>query len=473
MHSLKKARILIFVLSVFLTYSPLARSQGNTLYYMENVPFRNALNPAFVPTQTWYLDLPILSNINIWAGNNSVSAADLFFKQNGKLITPFHPDANRDAFLKVLQPTTDINLNYDQQLLGFGFRARNNYFTFGVNQRIESSVGIPKDLLKLLLKGTPDSTGVNNFNFQSLRANVTAYLETSVGFTRSVNSKLTIGGKVKFLLGEAHADSKFSNLNLRVDKQAAILTGNGYGRITAPYNISQNEDGTPKELLTKEALQMPIGWGLATDLGVVYKLRDNFTLSASLSDLGFIRWKKTSWKADMTYKATFTGMDFEINGDNNDYGKQMSDSLKNAFTYSGNGAGYTTYLTAKARLGAEYGLVKNKISLGLIWENTLGGNYKYSELTGSVNFRPFYFFNTSFSYGAINGRLGTFGVGVNLIGGPFNLYFASDYVPAYFTKDGIPYNSKYIDAHIGLVLTFGHGKKSKKEEIYDEILDVR
>jgi hypothetical protein len=463
---MKYSRLTLILLSLVLSIAPKAFSQVNTLYFMENVPFRNSLNPAFIPTQSYYLDLPLLSNISIWSGNSAVSAADIFFKQDGMLITPFHPNADRDAFLKMLQPTSYVNFNYQQEILGFGFRVRKNFYTFAIKQRIESSVALPKDLMRLLLKGASDTINTNNFNLKSLQTDVTAYLETSLGFARPVNNRLTLGGKLKLLMGEAHADAKFSKLDLDINKQSAVLSGSGYARITSPYDVTQNSDGTVKDFETNNSLQEPMGWGAGADLGATYKLCKNLTLSASLTDLGFIHWKKSSWQANMTYKASFTGMDFKINSDDNDYATQIGDTLKNAFTYSKNGAGYTTWLTAKLRAGGEYNLVKNKITLGALWENTLGGTYRYSELTGSVNFRPFYCFNTSFSYGFINGKGGTFGFGLNLIGGPFNFFVATDYAPAIFTRDGIPYKTKYADAQLGLVIAIGHNKKNKPKKMY-------
>jgi hypothetical protein len=457
---------LAFIALILLSIAPRAIAQVNTLYFMENIPFRNSLNPAFIPTQSYYLDIPFLSNISIWSGNSAVSASDIFFKQDGKLITPFHPNADRDAFLNILQPTSYINFNYQQEVLGFGFRVRKSYYTFGIRQRIESSVALPKDLMRLLLKGASDTINTNNFNFKSLHADVTAYMEAALGFARPVNNRLTLGGKLKLLVGEAHADAKFNRLDLDINKQSAVLSGDGYARITSPYDITQNSDGTPKDFETNKSLQEPMGWGAGADIGATYKLLKNLTLSASLTDLGFIHWKKSSWQANMTSSASFTGMDFKINGNDNDYGTQLGDTLKNAFTYSRNGAGYTTWLTAKLRAGAEYNLVKNKITVGALWENTVGGTYRYSELTGSINFRPFYWFNTSFSYGFVNGKFGTYGLGLNLIGGPFNLFVATDYAPATLTRDGIPYKTKYVDAQLGLVITIKRGKSAKLKKMH-------
>jgi hypothetical protein len=462
------------LLAVLLPYS--AFSQVNTLYFMENVPMRNALNPAFIPTQMCYVSLPGLSDFSYIAGNNSFATNDLFFRQNGKVITPFHPDANRDAFLNVLKPTTDLISNTRTQLFGFGFSIRDNYYSFGINERIEGGMGIPRDLMRLLLKGAPDSTNVNSFNLRTLHSDITAYLETTLGYARPVNKKLTLGGKIKFLLGQGHADASFSKLDMNISKQTAELTGSGAARITTPFDIPQNSDGTPDfgniDTDLKTVLK-PSGWGLGADLGAVYKLKKNITLSASLTDIGFINWKKSSWRGDLKSKTTFSGMDFTINGNgnDNDFGKQIGDSLKNAFVYTANGAAYTTWLTAKMRVGGEYSILKNKIDFGLLWENTIGGSYKYNELTASANFRPAYWFNASLSYGLVNGNYGSFGLGLNLIAGPVNFFVVTDYMPAYYTSDGIPYKSKYADAQMGLILTFGHNKKftvKKKKNAEDQ-----
>ena len=49
------------------------------------------------------------------------------------------------------------------------------------------------------------------------------------------------------------------------------------------------------------------GFGMALDLGGVYKLNDNLTLSASVLDLGFINWSNNM-------KAVNRAESFEFNG---------------------------------------------------------------------------------------------------------------------------------------------------------------
>ena len=212
---------------------------------MENVPSRNDLNPAFIPTQSFYVNLPIISGISFTAGDNSFTLNDLLLPYNGKTITAFHPDANPDAFLNSLQSTTNMTFQNRINIFGFGFKIKQNYFTFGMSERTSSNVNVPKDLLSLLLKGTPDTINTNHFNLKTLGINESAYLETAFGYARQVTDQLSVGAKVKLLFGQAHADASFSQFDLNVNRQIVQLVGDGTAHITTPFDIPQNSDGSP------------------------------------------------------------------------------------------------------------------------------------------------------------------------------------------------------------------------------------
>lgn len=441
-----------------------ASAQVNTLYYMENVPARNVLNPAFIPTQKFYIDLPVISGIAFSVGNNSVAGKDLFLKQGTKLITPFHPDADHDPFFNVLKPSTNLNTELRQNLLGFGFSLHSGFVSFGLTERVQSEFNLPKSLAALLFNGAPDTVGVNHYDLKKLGMNMTAYLEMAFGYTMRLDSQWNVGAKLKVLFGQAHAKASFSSLSLDISKQQVDLYGSGDAKLTLPVDVPQRSDGLADFGNIDgdvSSILKPVGLGAAVDLGAEYKFNKQLTFSAAVNDLGFIRWKKTSWGATLKKKTTFDGLDFSINGNNDDWGKQIGDSLRNAFDYTSNGAGYTSLLSATARFGVDYAILKRKIDFGLLWTNTFLGDYHYNELLASVNFRPCYWVNASFSYGCINGNMGTLGFGLNLIGGPLNFFVATDYFPTYYTADGIPYKSKYVNGHVGLSLTFGR-KKAKK-----------
>lgn len=462
-----KVSFLISILLVILAINEnTASAQVNTLYYMENVPARGMLNPAFIPTQTFYIDLPVISGISFLTGNNSFALNDLLLPYNGKTITAFHPDANPSAFLNALHSTTNMTFQNRINLFGFGVKVKQNYFTFGMSERLSSNVNVPKDLLSLLLKGTPDTINTNHFNLNTLGMDESAYLETAFGFARQVSDQFSIGAKVKLLFGQAHADASFSQFNLNVNRQIVQLIGNGTAHITTPFDIPQNSDGTPDFANTNtKGWGKTVGLGMGFDLGMNYAVLDNLHVSAALTDIGFIHWRKSNWGATMTNSVSFSGMNVSLNGNNTTFAKQLSDSINSVLTYKSNGNGYTTSLDGRFRLGAEYSVLDNKMSLGMLWQNSFGGTFLYDELTLSANYRPAYWFNASLSYSVLNGNLGTIGLGLNAIAGPLNFFVSSDYIPLYFTKDGYPYKSKYLNCQIGIALTFGHKKKVELEKL--------
>ncbi len=433
---------------------------------MENVPTRNDLNPAFIPTQNFYVNLPIISGISLISGNNSFTLNDLLLPYNGKTITVFHPDANPDAFLNTLHSTTNMTFQSRINILGFGFKIKQNYFTFGVSERMSSNVNVPKDLLSLLLKGTPDTINTNHFNLRTLGINESEYLETAFGYARQVTDQLSVGAKVKLLFGQAHADASFSQFDLNVNRQIVQLVGEGTAHITTPFDIPQNSDGSSNFAnADKKGWGKIVGFGMGFDLGMNYAVLDNFHISAALTNLGFIHWYKSSWGAQMTNSTSFSGMNVTLNSSNTSFSKQLGDSIKSAFTYGSNGNGYTTSLNGRLRLGAEYSVLNDKMTFGMLWQNAFGGTYLYDELTLSANYRPAYWFNASLSYSVLNGSLGTIGLGLNVIAGPLNFFLSSDYIPLYYTKDGYPFKSKYMNCQVGIALTFGHKKKTELEKL--------
>ena len=181
--------------------------QVNTLYYMQNVQERSDYNPAFQPIHGFYLDLPVLPNFRAGFGNNSLKLNDVLYNQriNGidSTITFMHPLADKNKFYDKLKKNTKISTGLTFNILNFGFRFKEkNYLTFGINEKIDVRGNLPKDVFKLLLYGT-DTIASRSFDFSKLGINATVYTEFSVGYSRELNDKWTIGAKAKDLMGQA------------------------------------------------------------------------------------------------------------------------------------------------------------------------------------------------------------------------------------------------------------------------------
>ena len=109
----------------------------NTLFFLENAPMRHIVNPAFQPVSNGYVNFTPLGYMSIWAGNNSLTMRDVIYNYNGKTITALHPEGgDRDALYDAFRKATLINTQMTLNILGFGFRHKENgYVNFTLEKK--------------------------------------------------------------------------------------------------------------------------------------------------------------------------------------------------------------------------------------------------------------------------------------------------------------------------------------------------
>ena len=117
-------------------------------------------------------------------------------------------------------------------------------------------------------------------------------------------------------------------------------------------------------------LFFPQGIGGAIDLGATYRPVENFTLSFAVTDLGLISWQNSSNIVNINTrgKFSFKGVEYHYR-DNIDSLKsaydRLVDNMKDSVKWSvkqGINGSINQWLTANANIGAEYGILDNKIS---------------------------------------------------------------------------------------------------------------
>lgn len=217
------------------------------------------------------------------------------------------------------------------------------------------------------------------------------------------------------------------------------------------------------------------GYGFGIDLGASYKILDNLTVSASVLDLGFISWSKSSTKIASANPdpidikgSTYANMvdpnnpntvmnavnqlqndaqgymDRVTNGDVLDYDMlqlEVSDAKESR----------KSRLASTLVLGAEYGFFNNKLAVGVLSTTRFVQPDALTELTFSANYRPKSWFNVALSYSAIQSASKSFGLGLKL--GP--LFVGTDYM--FLGK-----NSNSVNGFVGVSIPLG-GRKASKE----------
>ncbi len=524
---MKANRIIVSALAALLTISVSAQ-QVNTLYFLENAPMRHTINPAFQPVSNGFINFSPLGWMSFGLGNNSLTMSDIFFVDptTGKTITPLHPNADPNAFLRTLRSMTYFNEDTNFGFLNMGFRIKDaGYLTIGLNQRIEAGVTMPRTFYDFLLGGGMKdlSGGINTLDFVGFGAGASTYTELGAGYSHKINDQWTVGGKFKFLLGEAYMG--FNNKDLLIDANASEwhIYGNTTMEVAAPINASylnNTLDGVSlndmidviqagqfvvdsllggnigggdlmpviKHLLT------PAGYGAAIDLGFTYKPIDQLQISAALTDLGFIYWHNSHNYA-VSVDTTFTGAGDIDYGDpayrdasGNFSTEILMDTvvnnlrgLLNGFRFQSQGAaGKARMTSARLNIGIDANFWDNRVGVGIVSATRLYNSRLYEEITIGAAFRPVNWFNIALSYSLMNnGKYSNIGAGISVM--PYdgiNLTLAMDYIPTSYAamnvngtqKYILPYKTKMVNLALGFSVCWGSNHRDKdKDGVWDKL----
>jgi hypothetical protein len=481
----KTKYILILILAVIIAD---ASAQNSQVLYFMNLPQNHLLNPALRPSNKVYIGLPGMSGINLNINNNFVNFKDVFIKGQPKdsIISFLHPDYNPDKFLAKIKDKNSLEQETTIQLLGVGFSVGNDGYIFlDINERIQSNIVLPGDLFRLTLKGNEAFAG-KKIDLSSLRGDIRYYHEFGVGFSRNFTDKLRIGIKGKLLFGIAAASIDNKSLGITVnDDYSHTLDANLIVNMSGPVNVIMNSKHNIDNVVfddnkfntsagAADFFSGKKNTGLGLDLGATYDLTDRIVLSASVTDLGFIRWKNdvTNLKVDNQFKFSGLNMLDVVNGTKtiDEVGKEMLDSLKNAFNVSNTKAPFTTYLPFGISLGGSYNVTK-RFSVGLLSYSRIIGKQLREALTLSANLNLGNAFSTSISYTAENHRYDNLGAGVAFRAGIIQFYLLSDRIPIMWNriKDDksnliVPAYWNTINLRLGMNLVFGNRIREKNDK---------
>lgn len=481
---------IIVIACLAVGYFSLSKAQTvTTHYFLENVPTRHFFNPAFQPVNDVYVSLPVLGFTEFGVTNNSLMLSDVVYKDpnnHSKSILFLNPyGGNKNKFYKQLRPTTTFRTDLYTNILGFGFRTNEAYWTFSLGLKVDGQARLPKDLFSLGLYGTP--RGGKTFDLVKMGGDYSVYGEAALGYSRELNDQWTVGGKLKFLYGLANVSTNNDRLDLRTGMDKWNIYGSGSVNISSPiYKVLDDKNEIDLQYYDDFSnIAKPAGLGGGIDLGATYKPIEPLTISASITDLGFIRWNRNAINLEYDIDYDFEGF---FNTDTDLDAVDMSDMLDSIFSAIEDGANfqekksrYSTMTSPKLNIGAEYAFWDHRLSVGLLSRTMFYKKSLQEEITAAFNIRPIHWFNLTASYSLLNGRYSTFGAGIGLKTLCFNWHISADYVPvdyAKYTPDNssvsipIPYKSKGLNLAFGLNIVVGKPKRDKDKDGVIDKLDL-
>jgi len=492
--------------------------QVTTLYFLENAPMRHTINPAFQPVSKGYVNFTPLGWMSFSFGNNSLTMSDMFFVDpaTGKTITPLHPNADKAKFLRQVRSMTGVNGEMTFAFLNFGFQHKDNgYITIGINERIEFGASMPKSMFNLI--EALDLTEGKSLSLSGLGVGATAYTEFAGGYSYKLNDQWTVGGKIKFLLGQAYGGMNTKDFSFATSPEEWKIKGEFGVNVSGPFDsqylsnymegktvedvIKGLEDGTfdTNKLINSQdgsfvsKVLTPSGFGAGIDVGFTYKPLEMLQLSVALNDLGFICWTNTS-NFNAKIDTTFRGVG-EINIDdpkfqneegNFDAGMVVDSAfqslvglLKGGTTLSGNGKKTTARMTTtRLNVGLDANFWDNRVGVGIVSATRLYNARLYEEITLGAAFRPFNWLSLAVSYSLLeNGKYSNIGAGLSLM--PYdgiNMTLAMDYIPTSYaaipgtTSYFLPDKAKKVNLALGFSICWGSNHRDQdKDGVWDKL----
>ena len=470
--------VLVFVI---LNLQPATGQENNSLYFMDGIPQSNQLNPATQPKCNFFLGIPGISSLELNAGESMVGVSDVltYYPPLGKWVNPAFNAETQQAFLDKLGPSNYVFSDVRNDLLSLGFRIRGTYLSFFTSEKVDVKGFIPKDMFKLMFYGNSNANWESqSFDFSPLSLNATWYREYGFGVSQEISNRFYFGIKAKFLFGKANIHTESSNTGF-FDTDSAVWKTRAQVNVYSSIpnlNVYTSSDNNVDSLTFTELkdasdianlLLIKKNRGFALDMGMVFKPVKMVSISASILDLGYIRWANNIHNLSANGSYDFKGVNFDFaNSDSSDVGGALLDTLKSKYTTGNANDPYTTFLTAKLYAGVHVQLLKG-IGVGFLTRSQIVDKKWESQYTFSLNLNAGNTLNTTFSYTIANHEydiLG-FGLAMKLWPLPLQWHIMCETIPMYYSGsyDGVPIPSylKRVNFRTGLNITIGY-KRNKK-----------
>ena len=460
----KSLRYMAAALTMAAAILPTSAQELRTSYFMETSNYRHQMNPALLDSP--YVGL-LFSNINIGMTGN-IGAKQFIFDTNGlpgytgnyRYTTFMDPNVDAKTFLNKLHDKNRFDLYLNYNLFSVGFKAWGGVNLLELNLRSNTNLTLPKGLFEF----AKTAGEKEHYEFGGLGMRTQNYMELALGHSRDINKQWRVGGKLKFLIGAAYADFTADNVTLDMTEDAWRIQSNAQVKASLLKSDVIHEDpsknsadGRPRvKKLDNFGFSLP-GFGMALDLGVTYKPIENLTLSAAITDLGFISWKNThhaSSQGDYTFDGfnnIYIGSDKDQTEDIDDQFDQIGDDLEEMFSVYDDGTKTATQaLAATLNVGAEYKLpAYDKLRFGFLYTSRIHGKYSWHQGMLNVGVRPVKWFECNVN-GAVTSTGVTAGGMLSLKAPHFNFYIAADRFFSKMGKQGVPLNSSNGNITFGM-----------------------
>ncbi len=357
---------LAILITVLLSSVGLRAQHKQLLYDFYEIPQSLMQNPGVKTPYKWHAGLPLLSGIGLQAGASGISVNDLFANDGIDFTTKV-----RERAINSLSPRDEFGGSGQIEVFSGGFRGKNrpnDYYSFGMYGEGYASVFWPRDLAILGFEGN-----ANNLNRRFDLGDITLQGEAvnvfHFGVNRKVNNKLNLGLRAKLYSSVFEFKStRNSGYFVTTQGQNNILANTIVADIELKTsgvqealdiltddNIAASEE-LPRWLLGRSFFGGNLGMG--ADFGFTYEFKQNFFVTGSLLDVGFIYHSNGLENYTLNGAATNEGIEIFLPEDlfngSNDLWQELVDDLERLVPFETNQKSYLSLRPIKLNASVRY-----------------------------------------------------------------------------------------------------------------------
>lgn len=439
-----------------------AQHNHRTGYFLDGYTYKHKINPAFGSEQG-YFAIPV-AGFTSASIETPIDFSCLFYPHgnDGKLVTFLSPSVSVEDVMKSVKSMNPLSLNTDLSVISFGFNTKNSFHTVDLSLKADGRANVPGSIFTWA-KEASDVLDISDFG-----ARADARLELSYGYSRAIMGNARFGFRVKMLAGLAKAQYMMDKLQLSADQDQWTVQSVGSGYFASPFPLVT--EGADRHISGIECPQFDVildnivsagSLGAALDLGFSIDIIKNLTLSASLTDIGFMKWNNAYILESPDKAWSYEGFDgigneeMDLKGQLEVFGEELMDLVYPMVISEG--ASKLDMLGMTAHIGAEYRMPFWKpLSVGALGTARIDGPYSWFEGRASLNFAflKWLSFSGSFAYSTFGE---SYGAALNIHPKGMNLFVGIDSFKPLFNMTGhyIPVDSFNTNVTFGLNIAFG------------------
>ncbi|MDT0552592.1 DUF5723 family protein [Urechidicola vernalis] len=422
---------------IFLLSIKLYSQEYQILYDFDEIPQTLILNPGSNYSHDYFIGIPILSGISLDGGVTGVTAYDIFADDgrdvNDKIRDVIYGLDNDDSFI----------INERVEVISGGIRLNeNDFLSFGLYEEFDMVFYYPSDVAKLFYEGTTILNKQYSLDGINFKADMLGVLHA--GISHKVNEKFTIGGRLKLYSSVFSAQTKNNRGEFYTTQGVNNYFHHHLINVDATFQTAgliydDNSDFEPKDYAKKIITFENPGFGL--DIGFTHKINDQFHITGSILDIGFVRNEKdvSSYYLRGGYNTEGIEMQFDPDAPS-DYWEELKEDFENKLPIDTLTTGYNSYRPIKFNASAKYSFGKPyyedcfKSNANDPYRNAVGGQLFVANRLLHVQYAATIFYErrfgsvlrTKFTYTFDNYSSSNIGIGLSTKFGPVNLYLAAD-----------------------------------------------